>query len=97
MRVSGFYKPIGNDLATVKSNIENKFNNKTSPILDKIYGENFFQVTKIERAKEWDMKGYYKAFNVYFVLDIPKVNTIKGSELFCDLQEIVFSGLDIII
>lgn len=97
MKVSGFYKAIGNDLATVKTNIENKFNNKTSPILDKLYGENSFEVTKVVRSKEWEKEGLYKAFDVHFVLDIPTVNTTKGSELFCNLQETVLSGLDIII
>lgn len=96
MKVSGFYKAIGNDLATIQASIEKKFNNKTSPVLDKIYGESFFQVTKVVRTKEWENEGLYKAYDVHFTLDIPTINTTKGSELFCNLQEIVLSRLDII-
>lgn len=94
MKVSGFYMANGKNSIDAKNNVEKMFTGEIAPILNVVFGENSFNVCDTIRTEEFDEKGS-KAFDVHFILDIPRIDFEEDTEPFYNLEKLINTGLGI--
>mgnify|MGYP001241812153 CR=1 FL=1 len=95
MKVSGFYMSNGKNKGEARNNVENMFKEEIAPILSVVLGENYFETTDVVRTEEYDEEDS-KAFDVHFILDIPRINFEEYTEPFYNLEKMVCTGLGIV-
>lgn len=95
MKVSGFYMSSGKNRGKARNNVENMFKEEIAPILSVVFGENYFEITDVVRTEEYDEEDS-KAFDVHFILDIPRINFEEDTKPFYNLEKMVCTGLGVV-